>query len=228
MEHATILRTESVGIETVQPHPMNARRGDVSKIEQSLRQHGQYVPIVVHDATGHILKGNHTHRVMREKLGRSHILATFVSCTEEQALAILAVDNKTTDGAGYNDESLLALLEQLNGADMLGAAGYLESEMDDLVALLEENWDDHDPGTIPDDVPKFEPKENPRGIDGRKENEGASYAEAVVRTMMLTYPVKEYVEIIDMLTEIGQRLELEDNASIVERLIRMEHEGLNG
>lgn len=224
MEHATILRTESVGIETVQPHPMNARRGDVSKIEQSLRQHGQYVPIVVHDATGHILKGNHTHRVMREKLGRSHILATFVSCTEEQALAILAVDNKTTDGAGYDDESLLALLEQLNGSDMLGAAGYLESEMDDLVALLEENWDDHDPGAIPDDVPKFEPREAV-GIDSRKAD--TKYLESTVRSVVLEFPAADYPDVIAKFERARLHYEVDDFASAILEAVTEIVEGID-
>lgn len=236
MEHATILRTDTVAIESVSSHPMNARRGNTAAIEQSLRNHGQYAPIVVHEPTGHILKGNHTHRVMRDKLGKTHILATFVNCTEEQALAILAVDNKSSDNAGYDDEALLALLEQLNGDDLLIPSGYTESDMDDLVAILDESWRDRDPGTIPDAlgdpdpgaVPTdFDPKENLRGIDARKANESDRYDQAHVRSMMLTYPVSQYAVVIDQLARLAKVLDLNDNASVVELVVRKAYEEID-
>lgn len=156
MQHVTILRTELVGIDSISTHPENARRGNVSRIENSLREHGQYAPVIVHESTGYILKGNHTHRVMKEKLGKPHILATFVRCTDEQARAVLAVDNKTTDGGEYDDLALLELLEKLDDTDMLAAAGYEQAEYGALLEQIEALGaavPEPDPFDVPDTAP---------------------------------------------------------------------------
>lgn len=141
MEHAKILRTEVVPIQLVSRHPENARKGDSKRIEASLRNFGQYAPVIVHQQSGYIVKGNNTHRIMVDVLGRAEILATFISCTEGQARAILAADNRTTDDAGYDELALLALLETLNAAGDLFTAGYNQADITELSALLEPELD---------------------------------------------------------------------------------------
>jgi ParB-like chromosome segregation protein Spo0J len=136
-DQATVRRTETVPIESVRPHPRNARKGDARRIERSLRAHGQYKPIVVHEETGHVLVGNNTWRIAREKLGWDKIHATFVSCTDAKALEILAVDNRTSDGATYDNGALLELLDDISKSGSLAAAGYGTNDHAALIARLE-------------------------------------------------------------------------------------------
>src|ERR1017187_2560559 len=93
---ASSLTVEQVDVGTLKQHPRNARQGDVGAIVESLRAHGQYRPIVVQRSTNHVLAGNHTLKAARE-LGWPTIAATFLDVTNDQALRILLVDNRTND-----------------------------------------------------------------------------------------------------------------------------------
>lgn len=230
MEQATILRTETVEITSIHTHPKNARRGNTQVIEKSLREHGQYAPVIVHEPTGYILKGNHTHQVMRDKLGASHIEATFVNCTEERALAILAVDNKSSDGAGYDERSLLALLEELDGTGLLDVSGYETDDLDDLLAKFEES------------VPEVEEEESELLGESPKQDEGAAtapvmdnasgiqpakslaelgkqYDQQATRMMLLNYPLKQFTYAVEKLEELAEKHGFDNNADTILKLI---------
>ncbi|HEV2773894.1 MAG TPA: DNA modification methylase [Thermoleophilaceae bacterium] len=116
-------------IASLRPHPRNPRRGDLEAVKNSLRHHGQYRPIVANGRTGEVLAGNHVLRAARE-LGFSEIAATFVDLSEEEALKLVLVDNRTSDLAGYDDELLIELLEGLGD---LSGTGFDEAALDDLL-----------------------------------------------------------------------------------------------
>lgn len=130
-----LLRTEPVALKRLVPYPGNPRRGDIEAIKESLEGNGQYRPIVVRADTLEVLAGNHTLRAASE-LGWEEIVASFVSCTDEEAKRIVLVDNRTNDLAGYDEEALVALLQELSS---LEGTGY---EAADLEALLAELSDD--------------------------------------------------------------------------------------
>lgn len=228
MEKATIVRTELVPIHSVTRHPENARKGNVARIEDSLRAHGQYAPIVVHEQTGYVLKGNNTHRVLQEKLGASEVLATFVSCSESQARAILAVDNRTSDGASYDEMALLALLERTEADGYLSATGYAQADIDDLTALLEEAAEPEPEPLAPhlaDDTPPDAPPQvsMASGMEPARtlEDLGKEYAARASRALQLIYPLDQFSWAVEKLSKIGEDLGLENNnnADVVLALI---------
>ena len=96
-------------IDSISTHARNVRQGDVGAIVQSLKAHGQYRPIVVHQETNQILAGNHTYLAARS-LGWDKIAVTYVDCDDDTALRILLADNRANDLATYDDSSLAALL----------------------------------------------------------------------------------------------------------------------
>ena len=53
-------------VDSVKPHPKNARRGDVAAIAESMRVNGVYRPVIAQRKTGYILAGNHTWAAMRQ------------------------------------------------------------------------------------------------------------------------------------------------------------------
>lgn len=99
-------------IDSLRPHPDNARVGDVEAITASLRSHGQYRPIVVQTGTRHILAGNHTWRAAKA-LGWSNIAVTWLDCDAATARKVLIADNRAADLASYDQEALTALLTAL-------------------------------------------------------------------------------------------------------------------
>ena len=116
-------------------HPRNVRQGDVGAIVQSLEAHGQYRPIVVHKATNQILAGNHTF-LAAKALGWDKIAATYVDCTEEQAMRILIADNRANDLATYDDTALADLLKDLAHGEGLEGTLYDADDLDDLLFRL--------------------------------------------------------------------------------------------
>lgn len=118
----------NVRISELTAHPRNARVGDVAAIAESLVAHGQYRPIVVSTATGHILAGNHTYRAAKS-LGWDHVAVTYVDADEDEEMRILLADNRTSDRASYNVEMLCAVVEAL--PDLHGT-GFTEDDLDAL------------------------------------------------------------------------------------------------
>jgi hypothetical protein len=123
----------AVPIESVTNHPKNVRQGDIGAICESLKDNGQYRPIVVQSSTGHVLAGNHTLKAAKA-LGWKTIAATYVDCDDDRALRILLADNRTNDLATYDDNALADLLKELSQTE-LGFAGtsYDGDELDRLL-----------------------------------------------------------------------------------------------
>jgi hypothetical protein len=143
------LQRLSKPITSMQAHPSNVRQGDVGIICQSLEHHGQYRPIVVHKSTNNILAGNHTWQAANA-LGWDKIACTYVDCDDEQALRILLADNRANDLATYDDAALAELLKELANSEGLEGTLFEPSDLDDLLAMLDEpllpnfNTDDDD------------------------------------------------------------------------------------
>ncbi len=119
----------AVPISSLRPHPRNPRRGDLEAVKDSLSHHGQYRPVVANRRTGEVLAGNHVYRAASE-LGFSEIAATFVDLSDDEALKIVLVDNRTSDLAGYDDALLVELLSELGD---LSGTGFDEAALDDLL-----------------------------------------------------------------------------------------------
>ncbi len=119
----------TVPIASLRPHPRNPRRGDLEAVKDSLRHHGQYRPVVANERTGEVLAGNHVLEAARE-LGFTDIAATFVDLSEEEAIKLVLVDNRTSDLAAYDDALLVELLEGLGD---LSGTGFDEAALCDLL-----------------------------------------------------------------------------------------------
>lgn len=128
----------TVPIDEVSNHPRNVRQGDVGAIAESLKEHGQYRPIVVQRSTGYVLAGNHTLKAAKA-LGWKKVAVTYVECDDERALRILLADNRTNDLATYDDGALAELLKELTESET-GLAGtmYDGDALDQLLSDLAE------------------------------------------------------------------------------------------
>jgi hypothetical protein len=124
-----------VAIESIAPHPENARRGNVIAIKKSIAEVGFYGRVLVWEETGQILVGSHRWKAALE-LGMKKIPAEFHSLTERQARKILTLDNRTSDLAGYDDQGLANLLVKLRDDGDLDVALYEQSDLDGLLKRL--------------------------------------------------------------------------------------------
>lgn len=124
------LKTESVPVDKLAEHPRNYRKGDLAQIKRSLQTHGQYTPIVAQRSTGHVVVGNHRLRAARE-LGWTHINVVWQDIDDDQALELLAVDNRTSDLATNDPEQLANVLASFDH-DTLESVGYTDGDLDEL------------------------------------------------------------------------------------------------
>ena len=132
--------SEFVAIDAITRHPRNVRKHLTrALVRESLEAHGQYKPLVVQRSTGFILAGNGTHREM-ESLGYSEAEVAYVDVSDDEALQILLVDNRTSDDSGYDDQALAALLVELGSDDdavALAGTGYTEADVAHLLYRLD-------------------------------------------------------------------------------------------
>lgn len=123
---------EMVGIDAIQRHPKNARRGDVDRIVESIRANGFFNPLIVQRSTGYILAGNHRHQAA-EKLGLAELPVIYLECDDTQARRIMLADNKTSDRGTYEKEDLAKLLQEALGDGGLLGTAFDATEVDKLL-----------------------------------------------------------------------------------------------
>ncbi|MGZ0147155.1 hypothetical protein ACXJJ3_08795 [Kribbella sp. WER1] len=129
----------AVPVADLSPYNGNPRRGNVDLIKESLQTHGQYRPIVARRDTGVVLAGNHTLYAAKE-LGWESVAVTYVDVDDEQAARIVLMDNRAADSGSYDQDALLAILKELEATEAgLSGSGYLDDDLDDLLAALSEN-----------------------------------------------------------------------------------------
>jgi len=128
---------ELVALDRLKCHPANPRRGDLAAIGESITENGFYGAVVAQRSTGYILAGNHRWKHAQAVKAPS-IPVTWVDVDDDRALRILLADNRTNDLAGYDNETLVGLLESLDSFD---GTGYDQAALDELLASLETSLD---------------------------------------------------------------------------------------
>lgn len=111
---------EWVDIGILTTYHKNPRKGDVEKVAESIKAHGQIKSIGVNRGTltgrkNEILFGNHTYMAMK-KLGHKKIWVKWYDVDETKAKQIVVADNGAVDGAGYNESILAELLSDIKQA----------------------------------------------------------------------------------------------------------------
>lgn len=110
----------------------NPRRSNINSIAESLRDFGQYKPVVVNLPSGRVIAGRGV-LAAAISLGWEKLAAVFVEVDEDTARRIELRDNRTSDLATYDDAELLALLQSLPDLD---GTGWLDAELAELAATL--------------------------------------------------------------------------------------------
>lgn len=222
----------------------NPRRGNVDAIVDSIRANGIYKPIVVNrgSLTGRpneVLAGNHTVQAVRRLAEEepddarwSALDAYVVDVDEENASRIVVVDNRTSDLAATDDRTLLELLSTLDDVD---GTGYVEDDVDDLRAMLEEMGDD-EPVAVPrevtdsngetvytydDDDEEEEDEDRPSGLlnNSADADNMAKYADRATRMFVLAFPIAQYAWVADALEKVADDYDLDTNSDVLLHLL---------
>lgn len=126
-------------------HPLNPRRGQISKIKESIKANGYYPTIFFQKNTNYIIKGNHTYMALRElnderktKGKYDHFKANSLDVDDATALRILLMDNRTGDDSSYDTEVLYKALveaDEINNTGLYGT-GWGDEHVDALARQI--------------------------------------------------------------------------------------------
>lgn len=208
----------------------NPRVGSVTEIEDSLRAHGQYRPIVVNAGThtgraNEVLAGNHTVKAFRNLIEREpgdprwrSIDAYMIDVDDDRAARIVLVDNKTADLGGFDDTALADLLSGL--PDLTGTA-YTDDELSDLLAGLEEAMPTFTEGDPSEDEPR-KPRLDPEtGLIRSKDisEQKQSYEDKATRLVVLAMGIPLFVWVQEQLNGLREEFAVETNTEVLVRLL---------
>lgn len=126
-------------VDALEPHPDNPRRGDVDAIAESIDHNGFYGAIIAQrreDGSHRIIAGEHRWRGA-QKQGMAEVPVMVLAVDDDAALRIMLADNRTTDLAGYDEEALARVLNDLTGGaeDSLWGTGFTDRALADLLHL---------------------------------------------------------------------------------------------
>jgi len=122
---------------TVQSHPQNPRKHDENNLQMIMKSYsefGELGPLVVWGRNNYVIAGNGRLEAAK-RLGMKEVNVIRADhLTDEQALAFLVMDNKTTDSSRWDDEQLAELIGDLQerGAD-LSSTGLSQLEIEPLM-----------------------------------------------------------------------------------------------
>lgn len=133
---AMTMKVVSVDLDTLKPHPKNARRGNLAAIKESLAANGQFKPIVVQTSTKFILIGNHTWKAAKD-IGWSKIKVIFLDVDDTSATRIMLSDNRTSDLSTYDTDALADILKNLD--DPALGTGYTKDDVGSILKAIEDD-----------------------------------------------------------------------------------------
>lgn len=197
----------------------NPRVGNVDVIKGSLRAHGQYKPVLINLGThtgrpNEVLAGNHTVKAIRDLAEEypeddrwQEVDVWEIDVDDDRAARIVLADNRTAELGRTDDDQLLELLQEL---DDLDGTGYVDEDLDDLVALLQET-----------EEPEDSDDEGPRvGEDGLirsndLEHDGDAYSNTATRIIILTLGIDRFVWAQEKMEEYRKEFRLPTNTDVM-------------
>jgi len=126
-----------VPVDSLEPHPENARQGDIGAISESLRINGIYRPLIAQESSNLILKGNNTWQAVKS-LGWETVPVVMLDIDDDDARRVMLADNRLADKAGYFNAALAEVLMDL---DSLDGTGFSPTDIDDVLRDLPQERD---------------------------------------------------------------------------------------
>lgn len=123
---------ELVDPRTIQPHPDNAKRGDLEGIGESIDENAFYGAVLVQRSSSKIIAGEHRWRAAMQK-DAEELPIIWLDVDDARAAKIREADNRLAEKGTYDERQLLANLQAM---DDLKGTGYQQDDVADLLARI--------------------------------------------------------------------------------------------
>ena len=188
----------------LKPHPANPRQGDVGAIHQSIEANGFYGALIVQKETGYVLAGNHRLAAAVASEAES-VPCIVVDVDDDRAKRIMLSDNRTQDLATYDEDALIALLQEVAPIGLDGT-GYDGDDLDDLLASFQEQ------------EPEGDPDRNV-GQATSMADLAARYQDKATRALVIELPLESFMWAVEAFAEVREAMGLDNNSDACLRLL---------
>lgn len=215
----TYRETLYVDPDQLRPYPGNPNRADVDELRGSVRRNGQYRPVIARrlpDGALEILAGHGTTEATGAEAGKVRIEVHDID--DATARRIVARDNIRPRGSVLDEEALLALLSQAEADGGLDGTGYLDDDVDDLRALLDEADAATRAPADPGSSPRNDDDDNITHSNGLRDLKDAYYG-GTSRLVVLSYEGPRYVWVVEALAALSDRYDVDSNSDTVVALL---------
>jgi hypothetical protein len=138
---STEIQITQTPITDIQPYPNNPRKNNkaIDVVAESIKEYGFQQPIVV-DKNGVIIVG-HTRYYASKKLKLSEVPVIVAdNLTDVQIDAYRIADNKTNEYADWDEDVLIAELEQILKINQNQLTGFTEDELNKLFGVDDDSY----------------------------------------------------------------------------------------
>ena len=124
-----------VPVGALEPHPRNVNESNLGEIIESIKHNRFYGAVVVQRSSSRILAGKHRWLAARE-CGLELVPVIWADVSDEEALRIVLVDNRSCRLGHDEPNALAALLQELANDGGLQGTGFSPDDLDELLAEL--------------------------------------------------------------------------------------------
>jgi ParB-like chromosome segregation protein Spo0J len=197
------MNIETVHVDSLREDPANVRvhsKRNMQAIRNSLQAFGQQKPLVITDS-GVIVAGNGTYAAARS-LGwqEINVIRLPADWSKERITAFAIADNRTSELGEWDYGVLVDILGNLE-ENLVAAAGWDESG---LKFLLEP----------PEKVEPHAAADN-AAVNKSYEDNFKDYEQAETRSILLDFPLHEYMRVIAQLDRAREAYNVTSNAEVV-------------
>ena len=201
IKQAKIEQRKVADLTNWEDNPRSIVKEDFERLKKQIIKLGMYKPLLI-NTNNVVLGGNMRLRALTD-LGAKEVAVTVVDALDPATMLEYALSDN--DQVGVTDDLKLAELVHLSPIDTS-----LYKVQANILRPLESIVNPPDPSTLGggDDVDKSDLDES---LD--------TYLNGNIKQIVLYYDNEQYGKIVDMLTNLGERFNIEDNTGIITKLI---------
>lgn len=218
-------RIEYTPLEEVLRWPRNPKTHDEAGMDASLERFGFVQPLIIDEGTKQLVAGHGRLEALQrryragkpppariQKKGELWLVPVVRGITfadEAAAELYLIADNRLTEAGGWDDEALGVMLKRLDAMDKLGGTGFSGEDAEAIYRRVESSMRLDTAAATTHDT----------ALDMATGEQAPAYSVAEIKQVVIRFEKERYEKVVQKLEEAAERLKLESNTDVVQKLV---------